>query len=475
MDFYQGTPNLPMTGGDVFTDIAEDIVDLNNTVVFKAGTQTITGDKTFSGVFNATNQNILASAVASPGYANIIGASAVAGQNLIVANATNGSNQLEATGAGGINSISGERNTIVSNLAVGSNLIANEIEANGGYNHIISATTSLTANLIEATGGGSNAMSAAGVGGNAMKALGTGVNTISTVSGKNSLTSTSGQIELKTSSAGTTGINIENGGGGITINTPTGGKVSMLSGTGVIELKTAALTGVGINIENTSATTGGITMKTAGTTGAIQLQSTNSKVDITCNAISTIKLIVGTNEVMVVSGSGVVVDLPITATRYNLDTTLSTPLVSWAVTLYSQDINTTSSQMVVGFPQADISHINRPFKMPFRARCVGYSITGDADTHSEVILTVKLNSGVGATGGSNYLSQTNTLAANAIQNNSSAAREDGNIYNFKTPPGAGTFTTADIPAGTNIYGWWETDVSMGCDMMFIFYFQQLGE
>jgi len=50
MDFYQGTPSLSMTGGNTFTDISQDIEELNETVVFKDGAQTITGVKTFTAI-----------------------------------------------------------------------------------------------------------------------------------------------------------------------------------------------------------------------------------------------------------------------------------------------------------------------------------------------------------------------------------------------------------------------------------------
>jgi len=44
-----------MIGGDDFTTINEEIATLNDTVVFKAGTQTITGDKTITGVLAVDN------------------------------------------------------------------------------------------------------------------------------------------------------------------------------------------------------------------------------------------------------------------------------------------------------------------------------------------------------------------------------------------------------------------------------------
>lgn len=45
---YVSTNSLSMLGGDDYTIIQQDNTDLNNTVVFKGGTQTITGLKTFS-------------------------------------------------------------------------------------------------------------------------------------------------------------------------------------------------------------------------------------------------------------------------------------------------------------------------------------------------------------------------------------------------------------------------------------------
>ena len=117
---------------------------------------------------------------------------------------------------------------------------------------------------------------------------------VSSTSGGLFLTSTLGKITMDTNSTTTDGILIKNkntGAGGVRIesdgttgtlaldsagtlnaNTSTG-KNSLSSTAGQIELKTGALTNTGINIENTNTTTGGITLKTNGTTGDIVLES----------------------------------------------------------------------------------------------------------------------------------------------------------------------------------------------------------
>ena len=56
MDFTLNN-GLSMIGGDDFTNIYEEIDTLNDTVVFKAGAQTITGDKTITGDLVVNNEN----------------------------------------------------------------------------------------------------------------------------------------------------------------------------------------------------------------------------------------------------------------------------------------------------------------------------------------------------------------------------------------------------------------------------------
>lgn len=58
MDFTLNN-GLSMIGGDDFTNIYEEIDTLNASVVFKAGTQTITGDKTIEGILVVNNASTL--------------------------------------------------------------------------------------------------------------------------------------------------------------------------------------------------------------------------------------------------------------------------------------------------------------------------------------------------------------------------------------------------------------------------------
>jgi hypothetical protein len=129
---------------------------------------------------------------------------------------------------------------------------------------------------------------------------------VTSTSGGLFLSSTSGKITMDTNNTSTDGILIQNkntGAGGIriesdgatgtlaldsagTFNANTNaGKNSLSSTTGQIELKTGATTNTGINIENSSATSGGITLKTNGSTGDIVLTS-GDNISITTGASS---------------------------------------------------------------------------------------------------------------------------------------------------------------------------------------------
>ena len=72
MDFTLNN-GLSMIGGDDFTNIYEELDTLNDTVVFKAGTQTITGDKTITGdlVVDNANTSITVVGTASSGVLDL--------------------------------------------------------------------------------------------------------------------------------------------------------------------------------------------------------------------------------------------------------------------------------------------------------------------------------------------------------------------------------------------------------------------
>jgi hypothetical protein len=267
---------------------------LDSAVVHLAGVpETISSQKTFTTtltVDTANRDTILQDTGISTSHPASGTSFSVNSTDLSSINATN------TLSAGTVNSL------VNTGLAVGSTAIANSISTTGGYNRITSGTSSTLANEITATGGGGNSMTTAGAGATAVRSLGTGTAIFSTNSGKNTIGSTSGQVEISTNSALSDGILIKNMNifGGIliesdgasgslnldsagTLNANTNaGKLSLTSTTGQIELTTAATGNTGINIENTSTGTGGITIKTAAAgTGDIVIDSGDA---ITVNA-----------------------------------------------------------------------------------------------------------------------------------------------------------------------------------------------
>jgi hypothetical protein len=142
--------------------------------------------------------------------------------------------------------------------------------------------------------------------------------------------------------------------------------------------------------------------------------------------------------------------------------------------MVTDDFNTNEYQLIqVGYPNADFSNRIYPLRLPYRAKVVGWSISGDADAHSALQITCKLNSGTGSSGGTTYFSQTNSLSASAITSNSATASINGFISNFATPPGAGTFSSSEIPAGTRLYGWVETSANLLTEFSITYFFQQV--
>jgi hypothetical protein len=272
---------------------------LDSAVVHLAGTETITGAKTFTTtliVDTANRDTILEDTGISTSHPASGTSFSVNSTDLSSINATN------TLSAGTLNSL------VNTGLAVGSTAIANSLSTTGGYNRITSGTSSILANEITATGGGGNSMTTAGAGTTSVRSLGTGTALFFTNSGKNTLGSTSGQVELSTSNLLTAGILIKNnntGSGGIriesdgasgsmaldsagTFNANTdNGKNSLSSTTGAIELITGSASATGINIENTNATTGGIRLKTTGTSGDISITSAD---DITITSADNITI-----------------------------------------------------------------------------------------------------------------------------------------------------------------------------------------
>jgi hypothetical protein len=156
-EYLPPTETLPKFNEFVFDD-AYSIEGVDRRAVHKAGTETITGQKTFTGNF----------------YINNLITSILSATSFTVTSA--------------INFLNGNQNRIASNLVLSSNSIGNKIDCQGGYNLMTSATTSSIANQIEATGGASNSMTTLGAGNNVLNAQGTGNNSIISQTGNNELT-----------------------------------------------------------------------------------------------------------------------------------------------------------------------------------------------------------------------------------------------------------------------------------------------
>tara|TARA_R110002126_G_scaffold275767_1_gene421183 strand:+ start:495 stop:2699 length:2205 start_codon:yes stop_codon:yes gene_type:complete len=501
-----GTTTI-QSGGTAKITTNATINTLNNdtTIIQSGGFDKITTNATINTLTNETNTitsttgnntitstsglNIMTSGVGGFAYGNEISCSGT-GSNKII------------SGTGGNNYFFGDGvNTLLTNgvnslESSGTSAISNKLEnttTGGNTLRVVSGT-----NTIQNTGGS-----------NLMTALTTGTNTIQSVSGKNLITSTSGLIELTTANTTangilikntdttTGGIRIENDGatGGIVIDTASGadmtlsqggstkfsisgagasqatnisGGITTIGGTttniqstsqpltlttttgGKIEIKSNVLTSTGINIENTNTTTGGITLKTNGSTGDINLTSSD--------------------DVILTASSGqITLSSPIVSasTKYQITTN---PLVSFALTLVPQDYNGTNSQLLIGYPDANTANVNNNIRFPYRTRVVGWSVSGDTEAHSGVNITLTVGTALAGGTPTRYFRQTGTLSANALQNNSAMANIIGTGNNMTSIT---TDNDAEIPQGTRVYFYENTSANMACEMMFVIYFQQV--
>lgn len=267
----------------------------------------------------------------------------------------------------------------------------------------------------------------------------TGLNSLYNTSGSNVITNFSGSNLM---TAFTTGTN--------TLTTITG-KTLINSTTGQIELKTGAGGITGINIENTSTTTGGITLKTNGSTGDINL---TSAYDV----------------ILTASAGQITLTSPIVSasSKYQLSTA---PLISFCMVFIPETLNTTASQLGVGYPNADNTSVNINFRVPYNCRVVGWGLTGNAQTHSAVTMTFKINTGLGSTGGTTYFSQTGVLIENGLTSTSAVANISGSWGGFISIGTASPITT--MVEGDRFYAWIGSSATMTNDFIVQVYFQQV--
>ena len=178
----------------------------------------------------------------------------------------------------------------------------------------------------------------------------------------------------------------------------------MTSTTGQIELKTAGTSLTSINIENTSATTGGITMKASGTSGIsisstsatgdiviasgdninitttntageILITSTNSNVDITCGTSNAISFVAGTTEEGGVNSKGVF------GTSLFVGNLTTYYPVCFTIVLMQKTFNTSAlTDLDFGYRiNNDSANTCNRFMHPFPYVITGYSVVADDD------------------------------------------------------------------------------------------------
>jgi hypothetical protein len=477
---------------------------LDSAVVHLAGTETITGTKTFTSTLtvDTANRDTIFSDTGISTSHPVSGTSfSVNSTDLSSINATN------TLSAGTVNNITNV------GLAVGSTAIANSISTTGGYNRITSATSSTLANEITATGGGGNSMTTTGAGTTVVRSLDTGTALFFTNSGKNTIGSTSGLVEVSTNNTGSSGILIQNtntGAGGIRIendgatgslvldsagtlnaNTSTG-KNSLSSTTGAIELITGSSSATGINIENTNATTGGIRLKTNGTTGDIDILCVDNirlttsgaagEIELTSASTAAAAILLENSSsggislksarnttsginientgasggIQIRSGSGGKVALGQAATHATIGTdgvgavgyyvgasgAASFPLVYPVYWFSTQTTGQTTSQCRVGsFANNDTTENFIRYRVPFKSKIVGMSIMSDQETinASQTYIHISIDNATG-------LDTTPTYGYWIVNAGAGAS----NLIDSSTISGS-VVSVADIPADTTFF------------------------
>ena len=146
------------------------------------------------------------------------------------------------------------------------------------------------------------------------------------------------------------------------------------------------------------------------------------------------------------------------------------PLVSFALTLYPQVYNTTASQLLLGYPDANNTKFNRTIRFPYSVRLVGWNVSGDTTAHGADTLRLRITTGT-AGGGTSYYSLTTNVPANGLQSSSCVVNDNGSFYGFTS---IGFINNTIIPAGTQVLFYENTGTTFVNEMMFVLFFQQIG-
>ena len=388
----------------------------DNAVVHLTGTETITGNKTFSGI-TTVNNSLLVSAGTAINY--LISASTIAIANLIEASSALGGNRIRCINGG-----------------------SNEIITGTGVNSLTSSATSGNANLLTANGGGNNQINAS--------------------SGNNVLNSTSGnnQLQVATVAKITTTSTIN------TLNNTTSNKIqvggvdkfSCTSTQNTFDNDSTNFLALGVNKMNMTST-----INTLNNTASNKIQVGGVDKIVTTSTTNTI-----TN-----ANTNVVGEL--FAQEYGIGASTDaqpTPLINFCLTGVQTDFNVTTFYMNLGgVPSGDsTANLIRRFGLPFNAKPVGFSISGDDTNSPQTTFRMRLCTGLGGAG-TVYYDQTGTIGLNALRNNSFTANLYGNVYGFTSVT---TTTPATIPAGERFYCYIETLTSaLLTEFTIAIFFQQM--
>jgi hypothetical protein len=222
-----------------------------------------------------------------------------------------------------------------------------------------------------------------------------------------------------------------------------------------------SITGTTTNISNDTINLQDSTPTTHFTQSNVNTTINNSGINIQVDGVNSI----------VCSTDNVAMNAELGTEGYYLGTSgaKTFPLVSFAISLYPATYNTTASQLLLGYPDANSAERNNNIRLPYRARVVGFSMSGDVDSHSAVDLTFTIgNALAGAV--TRYFRLTGSLAANALQNNSAMANINGTGNNITSIT---IVNDVEIPIGTRIYFYAETSANFNNDVVYVIYFSQV--
>ena len=549
MDFYQGTPNLPMTGGDIFTEITEDIADLNNTVVFKAGTQTITGDKTLSGTTTFTGNisanfntitptelgyidgltgNAQAQITARPMRSEVClldttnqtinGVKSFSNPPECATNPTT-TNQLTnknyvdgkvpLTGAATISGVKTFTTLPESSVApTTNNQLANKLyvdsHLSGSYVDLttnqtvggVKTFTSLPESSVAPTTNNQFAnklyvdshLSGSYVDLTTNQTVG-GVKTFTSLPASSVAPTTANQLVNKTyaDTKATDSLVVKLAG----TQTITGEKtfqndiftVDNAAGVDRIVVNGAATTLTNTTISLTDATpTTRYSQTSTLTTIRNATINLNDNTPITRFSQTSTTTTIRNTQINLQNNSGTNM-ITIGASEVNsnnqfgsyeyytgLGGATTNPLVSFALTLYPQVYNTTASQLLLGYPDANNTKFNRTIRFPYSVRLVGWNVSGDTTAHGADTLRLRITTGT-AGGGTSYYSLTTNVPANGLQSSSCVVNDNGSFYGFTS---IGFINNTIIPAGTQVLFYENTGTTFVNEMMFVLFFQQIG-